>query len=503
MKLRLFYALLAAFVLYGMIVVPLHGTLVDDTYIHLVYARNLADLGELSFNEGDPTYGATSPLWVALLSLVRMAGGDLISWCGSLSMLFALGSIALLYRIALRLSGKASLAAAAALLLAAEAWVVRWSAVGMETSFAMFMVLLALDGSISAAGSRGRSALFGLLLLLAVLARPEAILLVPLALAAFALTGRLRSKGGLAWLAIFAPLYIVWLLVIERHTGTYLPLTAGAKQGRLDISTAMLSRALVPIKIWGATLTVPWIMILFSAIDGIRARRPLSIFAGDGEEGRPAILLLILWALALPVIYVVLDFHVLSRYLVPVTPAVIVLAYLGFDRSIGRIISGRGASRWALVAVTIIALLQNVLFYRAVVVEPTREFSRGLEEVLGEMGRWLDGNSASDALVAAPDIGAIGYYSGREILDLGGLITPEINDMRQTIDVERIIEEGLYLVFEPDYLLDRSEIPDRFAGEVIGGYRFIPVVRGEIGNLGIRKPETAFYVLYAIEKADR
>jgi hypothetical protein len=147
--------------------------------------------------------------------------------------------------------------------------------------------------------------------------------------------------------------------------------------------------------------------------------------------------------------------------------------------------------------------MQNVLFYRAVVVEPTREFSRGLEEVLGEMGRWLDGNAASDALVAAPDIGAIGYYSGREILDLGGLITPEINEMRQTIDVERIIEEGLYLRFEPDYLLDRSERPDRFAGKAIGGHRFVPVVRGEVGNLGIRKPETAFYVLYAIEKVDR
>ena len=118
------------------------------------------------------------------------------------------------------------------------------------------------------------------------------------------------------------------------------------------------------------------------------------------------------------------------------------------------------------------------------------------------MGRWLDMNADRDALVAAPDIGAIGYYSGRRVLDLGGLVTPEINDMRQSIDVERIIEEGLYLRFGPDYLVDRSDRPDRFAGEVIGGHRFTPVVRGRIENLGIRKPEPAFYVLYRIEKVE-
>jgi hypothetical protein len=501
MKYRAFYLLFAALVLFVLLFLPLRGTLVDDTYIHLVYARNLADLGELSFNTGEPTYGATSPLWVALLALVRLMGGDLIVWCGLLSVLFALGSIALLYRVLLRISGDGTLASAAALLFSAEAWVVRWSAVGMETSFALFVVILALLASLSAAGSRRGSALFGILLFCAVLTRPEAILLVPLALAAFILTRRLRNKGGLTWLFVFIPLYIVWLVIIERHTGTYLPLTAGAKQGRPDFSAAMLGRALVPIKIWGATLAVPWLMILSAFVGGFLARPPLSIFTGE-KENRITVLLLLFWALALPLVYIVLDFHILSRYLVPVTPAVVILAYLGFDRFTRRVISRGRARRAALAAVTIIAILLNVVFYSTVVVKPTREFSRGLEEVLGEMGRWLDRNADRDALVAAPDIGAIGYYSGRRILDLGGLVTPEINDMRQSIDVERIIEEGLYLRFKPDYLVDRSERPDRFAGEVIGGHRFTPVVRGRVANLGIRKPDPVFYVLYRIEKVE-
>ncbi len=74
MKYRIPYLLLASLALFLMFLLPLRGSLVDDTYIHLVYARNLAELGELSFNAGEPTYGATSPLWVALLALVHLMG---------------------------------------------------------------------------------------------------------------------------------------------------------------------------------------------------------------------------------------------------------------------------------------------------------------------------------------------------------------------------------------------------------------------------------------------
>ena len=501
MKYRAPYVLLIGIVLFVILLLPLRGSLVDDAYIHLVYARNIAERCELSFNAGDATYGATSPLWVALLAVVYVLGGDLIVWCGLLSALFAIGSIIFVYRIVLRISGDVTLASAAALILSAEAWVVRWSAVGMETSFALFMVVLVLDASLSATGSRMRSALFGLLLFFAVLTRPEAILLVPIALASFIFTRRYRERGGLAWLLAFIPLYIVWLVIIERHTGTYLPLTAGAKQGRLDFSTARLFLALIPIKIMGATLAIPWLAILASLFSGIRTRSILRFFTG-GEEHKSTVLLVLLWAIALPIVYVILDFHVLSRYLVPVAPAVLILGCLGLGSMARRAFKNERARRAALVGIVIIVILQNVLFYSVVVVKPTREFSIGLDRVLREMGQWLSQNSEEHALVAVHDIGAIGYYSGRRVLDLGGLVTPEINDMRRIIDTERIIEEGLYLRFEPDYLVDRSDQPDRFAGQVIGGHRFTPVLKGRIANLGIRKPEPVYYVLYRIEKAE-
>jgi hypothetical protein len=47
----------------------------------------------------------------------------------------------------------------------------------------------------------------------------------------------------------------------------------------------------------------------------------------------------------------------------------------------------------------------------------------------GEMVRvayWLRENTLPGALVAAHDIGAIGYFADRPLLDLAGLVTPEI-----------------------------------------------------------------------------
>ncbi len=490
-------------VLFGVLLLPLRDTVVDDTFIHLQYARNLAAAGELSFNRGDPTYGATSPLWVGILALSAKAGADLLVWCRVFAWLFAAASIALVYRITAAAGGGPWTPLAAALMLASDAWFVRWSAVGMETSFAVFMTLVVLDLARSAARSAGRSALLGAALFLAALSRPEALLLVPLAAAAM-----LFAKGTarrFAFLLVFVPLFAAWLFVIHRHTGTYFPLTAGAKQGAIDFSPLILRRALIPARIMGATLLLPWIALLAGLAAGSFRRRSPGYYLSESGSLReePGVLLMLLWVFALPVAYVVLDFQVLSRYLVPVAPAVIVLGLTAWRKLVAGITADARTRRAAVAIFTSLAILQSVLLYELEVVPPTRAFSQALETMLGGMGRWLDTNASEDALVAACDIGAIGYYSHRRILDLGGLVSPEINRMRREIDVDRIIEEGLYLKFGPDYLVDRNRFPERFSGAVIEGVSFESVMKGEVPNLGIRKPEPVVYVLYRLGRAEK
>src|SRR5262245_15791475 len=45
------------------------GFPLDDTWIHLTYARNLAEHGEWAFRLGERSAGSTAPLWTVLLSI--------------------------------------------------------------------------------------------------------------------------------------------------------------------------------------------------------------------------------------------------------------------------------------------------------------------------------------------------------------------------------------------------------------------------------------------------
>jgi hypothetical protein len=252
-------------------------------------------------------------------------------------------------------------------------------------------------------------------------------------------------------------------------------------------------RALVPLKIMGATIALPWLSLAAGLFTGA--------LIGRETSNRLTISLAVLWILTLPLAYVLLDFHVLSRYMLPVTPAVVILGAVGLGAFMDRFNLAAAWRRRVLVAFAAAVMIQNIVFYHLVIVPPTRAFSNGLRDVVAGMGSWLEKNSDPGSVVAAPDIGAIGYVSMRTVLDLGGLVTPEINRLRRRIDFERIVEEGLYLELEPDFMVDRSEIPQRFAGKIIRGVRFVPVMQGTVSNLGIRKPDPVVYVLYRLEAA--
>jgi hypothetical protein len=67
---------------------------------------------------------------------------------------------------------------------------------------------------------------------------------------------------------------------------------------------------------------------------------------------------------------------------------------------------------------------------------------------------WLNENTPSESLVAAHDIGAIGYFSDRSLLDLAGLISPEVIPMLVNNDqiAGYVIQSGAdFLVTAPGW----------------------------------------------------
>ncbi|KAA3662684.1 MAG: hypothetical protein DWQ04_12765 [Chloroflexi bacterium] len=58
-----------------------------------------------------------------------------------------------------------------------------------------------------------------------------------------------------------------------------------------------------------------------------------------------------------------------------------------------------------------------------------RAYANDVAFIEGEMvtmAKWIANNTPETALIASHDIGAIGYFAERPLLDLAGLITPEI-----------------------------------------------------------------------------
>jgi hypothetical protein len=61
-----------------------------------------------------------------------------------------------------------------------------------------------------------------------------------------------------------------------------------------------------------------------------------------------------------------------------------------------------------------------------------------IHQEMVEVALWLRDNTAPDALIAAHDIGAIGYWAQRPLLDLAGLINPEVIPIMR--DQDRLLE---------------------------------------------------------------
>ncbi len=146
----------------------------DDAYISFVYARNLAEHGELSFNLGQPVEGYTNFLWTFVLGLGMLARIP-PEWSSRvLGTACGLATLVLVFRIAGRALGRRSpWAAVPALLLACSSGFACWTSGGLETQLYTLLITAALDAMIAAASEPAALRRIGIWLALASMTRPE------------------------------------------------------------------------------------------------------------------------------------------------------------------------------------------------------------------------------------------------------------------------------------------------------------------------------------------
>ena len=489
------FDVLPALVLLAAMMFPLRGGFTDDGFIHVQYARNLMTRGEYSFNPGETSYGTTSPLWVMALAVVAQpfGGGEALVDAGrALSWLAALAAVVVLHGVLLRLGASRRIALFGALAFAADAWLVRWGALGMESSLAACMAALMVGASLRAYEDRTAAAAFGAAVAVGALVRPELYLAMPVFIAG-ALTRRPRPSLNtlIMAVAVMAALVGPWLLFAKYHIGSFIPNTAGAKSGGVVVNPVeWFAKLVVPAKIIAGSQLIA---VLAMLADLIVSRRRAFVLA-------PRFRFAALWMVALPFAYVVADIQVLSRYLLLITPAVCVGGWMSLE-SLTRNYAPR-ARGLVTTAALVLSLVLSGVVYERVVLPPSRAFSEDLQVHMVGLAKFLHEHSEPGQVVAAADIGYLAFYSGCRVLDLGGLVEPETGRLRSLYDYEDIVAQGLYFDVRGyphvDYLVDREREANRFDGQVIHGHRFEKIYMTSVRNLGIRKPGEYFYTLYRI-----
>lgn len=545
----------------------LRGYVTDDTYIHLRYARHLVELGELSFNAGEPTYGCSSPLWVfGLALLLRLGVAPLVApWLlGAASALLAL---LLFDAIAARLPLPRAWRLPLLLLFAADTWFVRWTWSGMETPLATALLLMLLwplvavraaaaTGGREAAGAGGAATrtappaaaarpappppaglwfAWGVAAGLAGLTRPEFLLLAAaawpwlLGRAGRARPWRAARPAALGALAAYGP----WLLYAWRVFGRLAPETAAAKSYAATADPAALAGSLLrSVQQLGATQAPLWLALLGLAALTRSARRRFALAPPAG-----AVLgIALTWAAILAGGYAVLRVWVISRYVSPLSPALLLAAavaaagLLAAREAAGSAAPAGAAAPAAAAAAAapadvprparpvpsplarrlpaallvggLLATLAVNGWLLATRVRPhARGLSRGLRECLLPLGEWLRANAPADASVACLDIGAIGWASERRVVDLYGLVSPELVAIGREQGFPAMVASGAWLeVVVPDYLVDRTDGPARWAGRRERGVAFTPLDACTLPGLGVTEPQTWTVTLYELTR---
>jgi hypothetical protein len=427
---------LAAFVLTERGVAGVVGFPLDDAWIHMHFARNLAEGAGFAYNPGRPVAGSTAPLWTLLLAAGALLGGASVVMAKTLGVVCAVGAALLTRRVAQAWGAPPRVAVVAGVALLWAGPIVWGALSGMEITLAALLVAATL-----AAHTGGRHWLTAACAGLAVTARPEAALLIPCLLLSRPVTSARLAAFVLVPAVVIAPMVAFSYATV----GAPYPATAAAKvEGGLigwlgglrePLSTTLVFRPWAFMREWAH-----WLWLTHALLPLLLL--PAIVLAWRRGGRMPGVVALALiahpLAMALLAPYRGPGFQE-GRYSAHLLPLAIVVVAVG----LGTVLEHR--RRVALVAWLALALWA--------LVPAAERYAWGVQNIEAmqvRLGHWVAANTAPRARLALNDIGAIAYVSRREIVDLMGLVTPEILPYR------RQGEEGLVRFLSqacPDYVI--------------------------------------------------
>ena len=418
----------------------------EDAFITFQYARRISQGAGFVYNLGEKICGTTTPLFSLLLALwisvfgegTVVLGARLYSFAASISSLFFLV-------LSLRFLGFTTVQQGFALSLLVI-WPKLWGidTSGMETSLVVFLITVSWYTYLTK-----RNIWTGVLLGLLLWTRIDALnwVLLMIGFQYFR-----NPKESIKTLSAAVLTFSPWLIFALFYFGSPIPYTIHAKQ----IAYSKFN-------------TVPFYSHFFTLIKKLGPVNSLS-FPGN-FTGLAAILTYFILILAIAASYIsrknrnILLLFVFSiselllltftkatftgRYLIPALYFFLFFAGLLLGKIWEKIKTSLPLkSLFALVVTGMFLYILSLGVIEAEIMRNLQLYNH--EKSLKRIGEWLNENTDQDATVMLEPLGYAGYYADRRMLDVVGLITPPVVDLK---------DQGLLNPYEyipslaPDYLV--------------------------------------------------
>lgn len=448
----------------------------DDAYIHLVYAQNLAESGKLMFNSSDETgVGTSSILWVLLLASGYKLGVSmhlLAKFMGGLSLVFVGMGVLLL----LRCCWQPLPALISSLFIVLSGNMVWFALNGMETVLFLSLGLWALFSY-----KKERWGWLGLLLGLLILTRPEGILLA-LIIGGMEIWRRRELHRGILFTTLVVALICgPWFGYLILRTGHILPTSALGKSISTQVGIRQVFEKNESLAVYGQipNLIYPgiWLVYILEFVLGGMSLPSPHIPVGDylnlgdytysiwaffalvsvvtplswactrcvgkpnkiknwviDDEHRPMIIFAT-WVILHNMLYMIVlpSPGTASRY------GALNHIALWIALTIGLFSFIKSCRNFSLLAVGLFIIAgANTIFWNSV-------YDANLEhmhKVRIEAAKYVKDNLTPSESCAAFDIGAMRYFSQRPIVDLGGLLDPIYIQHFQDGEVDHYLVEN-------------------------------------------------------------
>lgn len=358
-----------------------------------------------SYNIGDATNPITAPLYAFFLAGAKVFG---LPAPITISLTYLLGLFALgvgVYVGLLSVNGRAAALTIAILISSAAIPVSSW---GMETSFFLACIVFAVLSF-----EHGHFRIAGGVCALAALCRPEGLAMVVILVGTYVFE---RRKLPWGMMLVFLLLLMPWLLYSLFAYGHVLPNSVSVKAVQRNIGWFKTQPPWLLYFLGQPKL--PWLTYSLALVGLYRVLSQL-------RQHRFVVLVMTFSVVQVAAYSVKSAPTGYFWYLAPGNMALDFLIALGAFALFGRVVCTVRQTMPENVKIGLTCMLVIVTMSKLGAAPMTLVKPYRLGDEYREAGEWIKGNTPKTDIVAATEIGYIGYFSGREIRDIHGLIHPQ------------------------------------------------------------------------------